>query len=303
MTTATLEQTAPVPLAPSSAPAPTREDLSGSHGPRRGVTVVKLGGSAGIDISGFCRDAANLIRLGRSMVIVHGASEVTTGLAEQLGHPARFITSPSGHTSRRTDRRTLEIMQMACRGALNQRIVEELQRLGVNAVGLSGMDGRTWEGARKEAIRSIEDGRTTIVRDDFTGTIERVNVHMIRTLLRGGYTPVLCPPAVSFGSEPINVDADRAAAMTAAALGASDLLLLSNVPGLLRSYPDESTLIRSVPRRDQTLAESVAQGRMKKKVLGAREAIERGVRRVVLADARGGQPVSRALAGEGTVFE
>lgn len=267
------------------------------------MLIIKLGGSHGIDIESFCRDAADIIRGGERVVIVHGGSHQTNMLSEQLGHPARFITSPSGHTSRRTDRRTLEIFQMACRGQLNQAIVEHLQRMGVNSLGLSGMDGRLWEGQRKASVRAVVDGRTMVIRDDFTGTVERVNAGLLRTLLDGGFTPVVSPPGISTGHEPINVDADRAAAATAAALGAGTLLLLSNVPGLLKEFPDESSLIARVGRHEVERFSAYAQGRMKKKVLGAGEALSAGVKRVVIGDARTERPISRALAGAGTVIE
>lgn len=267
------------------------------------MLVVKLGGAEGIDLDAFARDVAAVIRSGRRVVVVHGGSHATSTLAEQLGHPPTFITSPSGHTSRRTDRRTLEILQMACRGLVSQGLVERLQREGVNAAGLSGMDGRIWEGIRKEVVRSVEDGRVRLIRDDYTGTVERVNADLLRGLMDLGLTPVLSPPAISVKNEPINVDADRAAGRTAAALGAEALLLLSNVPGLLRQFPDESSLARRVARSEIEAAAAWAQGRMKKKVLGAGEALTGGVRRVVIGDARGREPVTRALAGEGTVIE
>lgn len=267
------------------------------------ITVVKLGGSVGKQPEAFCRDAADLLSRGRRLVIVHGGSEHTNELAQALGHPSQFITSPSGHTSRRTDRRTLEIMQMACRGLLNQQIVEQLQRLSVAAAGLSGMDARIWRGERKAAVRAMVEGRITVIRDDFTGTVDEVNTGLLLSLLEAGVTPVLSPPAVSFSGEPINVDADRAAAQTAAALGASCLVLLSNVPGLLAHFPDESSLIDRLPRSQIESAMTAAQGRMKKKVLGAGEALERGVRRVVIGDARRPGPISAALEGAGTVIE
>jgi len=267
------------------------------------TVVVKLGGAAGNNPERFCADAARLIQSGRRLVIVHGGSDLTNQLSEQLGHPARFITSPSGHTSRRTDRRTLEIMQMACRGLLNQRVVELLQRNGVNAVGLSGLDGRVWEGERKTAVRAVEEGRTIVIRDDHTGAVATVNSGLLTTLLNAGYAPVLSPPAISTAHEPINIDADRAAAATAAALGAAELLLLTNVAGLLRRFPDESTLMSRVSRFELDAAAGLAEGRMKKKVLGAGEALAGGVRRVVIGDARRENPISAALAGEGTVFE
>lgn len=266
------------------------------------MIVVKVGGSEGIDYEALCDDAAAIIRAGEQLVIVHGGSHQTNVLGEQLGHPARFITSPSGHTSRRTDRRTLEIFQMACRGVLNQRIVEGLVRRGIGAVGLSGLDGRLWEGTRKSAIRAVEDGRIMVIRDDYTGTVDHVNARLLRLLLDSGFIPVISPPAVSAEGEAINVDADRAAARTAAALQADTLLLLTNVPGLMREFPDESTLVPTIRKAEIAEFERIAEGRMKKKLLGAREAMEAGVRRVVIAGARKSGAISGALAGAGTVF-
>jgi [amino group carrier protein]-L-2-aminoadipate/L-glutamate 6-kinase len=267
------------------------------------MIVVKVGGGAGIDYDALCADIAGLWSAGRRLALLHGGSHETNLLAERLGHPPRFVTSPSGYTSRYTDRETLEIFMMAYSGKVNKLIVERLQRLGVNAVGLSGLDGRLLEGKRKAMIRIVEDGKQKVLRDDWTGTVERVNAGLIRALLDGGYLPVIAPLAASFDGEAVNVDGDRAAAAVAAALGAEALLLLSNVPGLLRAFPDEASLIPRIARGEVEEFLPVAQGRMKKKVLGAAEALSGGVGRVILGDARSGQPVSRALAGQGTVIE
>jgi len=141
-----------------------------------------------------------------------------------------------------------------------------------------------------------------VLRDDYTGKVEQVNVTLLTSLLDSGYTPVLTPPALSFEGEAINVDGDRAAAATAIALEADALVILSNVPGLLENFPDESTLIRHIPASQLEAFMAVAQDRMKKKVMGAGEALSGGVARVIFADGRLDQPVRRALAGEGTVI-
>lgn len=266
------------------------------------MIIVKVGGGVGIDYDALCADIAALWRAGQRLVLVHGGSHETNLLAERLGHPPRFVTSPSGYSSRYTDRETLEIFMMAYAGKVNKLIVERLQRLGINAVGLSGIDGRLLEGKRKAAIRISEDGKQKVLRDDWTGTVERVNGGLLTTLLDGGYLPVVAPLASSYDGEALNVDGDRAAAALAVGLGADTLLLLSNVPGLLRAFPDESTLITSIARASVEEFLPVAQGRMKKKVLGAAEALSGGVGRVILGDARSAQPISRALAGQGTVI-
>ncbi|MGP1347344.1 MAG: [LysW]-aminoadipate kinase [Phycisphaerales bacterium] len=264
------------------------------------MIVVKIGGAEGVGHERVCDDAAELVASGERMVLVHGGSHETNELAEALGHPAQFVTSPGGHTSRRTDARTLEIFQMACIGRLNKRIVLALRARGVDAIGLSGMDGGVWSGKRKAAIRIVEDGVTRILRDDYTGTVETVNAGLLRGLLDAGYTPVLSPPGISEAFEAINVDADRAAARTAGALEAGALVILSNVPGLLRSFPDEGSLIRSLGAADLGWAMELAGGRMKKKVLAAQEALEAGVGRVVLGDGRCERPIRAALEGAGT---
>ncbi len=265
------------------------------------MIVIKIGGAEGIGLEAVCNDAAELVHAGERVVLVHGGSHETNTLAEQLGHPAQFVTSPSGHTSRRTDRRTMEIFQMACCGRINKRVVQMLQARGVNAVGLSGMDGGLWRGRRKKAIRIIEDGRTSVLRDDYTGTVDQVNAAMLNRMLNIGLTPVLTPPGLSEEHEPINVDADRAGAKTAGAMRADTFIMLSNVPGLLRSFPDEASLIPELARAELDAAIELAQGRMKKKVLAAGEALDMGVGRVILADARAERPIQRALSGEGTV--
>jgi acetylglutamate/LysW-gamma-L-alpha-aminoadipate kinase len=139
-----------------------------------------------------------------------------------------------------------------------------------------------------------------VLRDDWTGTVERVNVRLLRLLIDGGYFPVLTPPGASQAGEAINVDGDRAAAMVAGALRAEALVILSDVPGLLRAHPDESSLITAIPRGEAERFMAVAEGRMKKKVMGAVEAIAEGVGKVIFADGRSGNPISRALAGGGT---
>jgi acetylglutamate/LysW-gamma-L-alpha-aminoadipate kinase len=186
---------------------------------------------------------------------------------------------------------------------VNTLLVEQLQALGVNALGLSGLDGRLMQAARKEAIQSVENGKRKVVRDDYTGKIETVNAALLKTLLAAGYCPVIAPLAVSHAGEALNVDADRAAAMLAISLGATALVLLTAVRGLLRSFPDEATLVPRLSESQMEEALSYAEGRMKKKVLGAQEALAGGVSRVIIADGRVEAPITAALAGKGTVCQ
>jgi acetylglutamate/LysW-gamma-L-alpha-aminoadipate kinase len=266
------------------------------------IIVVKLGGTEGVDFSAICADAAELLAQGQKLVFVHGGSAEANLLGEALGAPPKFITSPSGYTSRYTDRKTLEVFLMAVNGKVNSLLTEQLHRLGINALGLSGMDGRLMVAARKDAIQSVENGKRKIIRDDYTGKIEQVNVALLEMLLAGGYLPVIAPVAVSEKGEALNVDADRAAAMVAAALKAETLVLLTAVPGLMEKFPDESTLIKQLSQSRLPSALEMAQGRMKKKVLGAEEALQGGVGKVIIADGRVEKPISNALNGNGTVI-
>lgn len=263
--------------------------------------VVKIGGAAGMDtaISSIARDVAQLIAEGERVVLLHGGSGLTNALCEQLGLPVRTITSPEGMTSRYTDEQTLQVYAMAVAGQINTELVALLQSLGVNALGLSGVDGRVLVARRKPAVRSVlPDGRVQIVRDDYTGRIVEVNAALLNQLLDGDYTPVLAPLALGTGGERLNVDGDRAAAAVAAALHADSLAILTNVPGLLACVDDPTTLLREMPAARLNEAFQYAQGRMRKKLLGAQEALSGGVARVCIGNA----PLRALLNGAGTIL-
>src|SRR6266508_539386 len=267
------------------------------------IIVVKLGGIEGVDFSAICNDAVDLLKEGKKLVFVHGGSAEANALGELLGTPAKMITSPSGYTSRYTDRKTLEIFLMAVNGKVNSLLTEQLQRLGINAFGICGLDGKLMQATRKDSIQSIENGKRKMIRDDYTGKIDMVNGELLLMLLKAGYLPVIAPVAVSEKGEALNVDADRAAAMVASALQAETLVLLTAVPGLMKNFPDESTLIRQLSGSQLVAASEAAKGRMKKKVLGAEEALNGGVRHVIIADGRIQNPITNALSGNGTVIQ
>jgi len=265
------------------------------------LTVIKIGGGRGIDHAAAAADIAEWVARGEQVVVAHGCSAAADTLAEQLGAQARYVTSTAGVRSRYTDARMLDIFLMAAL-RVNAELVQRLQAKGVNALGLSGLDGALLRGPRKEALRIVEDGRQRVIRDDFTGRVERVNAALLRVLLAGGYTPVIAPLALADTGEAVNVDGDRAAARVAAALEADTLVILSNVPGLLADARDERTLIASLNSLDMAPYEAQASGGMRRKLIGAREALQAGVRRVVLADGRAAHSVQAALAGRGTVI-
>lgn len=269
------------------------------------MLVVKLGGGADLDATNLL---AELATLDEPWILVHGGNAELNALSERLGHSPRFVTSPSGHTSRVTDAQTMALIQMAYRGRINNDLVLRLQRLGCNAVGLSGVDGRIWQASRKEAIRVVENGKKFLLRDDLTGKIHSVNTHLLQLLLDGGYRPVLTLPALgdatpgNADAAALNVDGDRAAGMVAAAMGARALVILSNVPGLLRNIADPASLVTTMRADPEDPNLAYAEGRFKKKLLGAMEAIHGGVGQVIIGTAHGETPLAAALSGKGTVM-
>ena len=266
------------------------------------MLVIKVGGGADIDYPALCDDIAAVTARGIEIVLVHGGSHETNRVATALGTPPRFVTTASGHVSRYTDQAAMDSFLMVYAGKINKRIVELLQQRGVNAFGCSGLDGQLLRAERKATLRIVENGKQLMLRDDRTGTIDGVNSTLLNALRHAGVVPVIAPIACIHQGDALNVDGDRAAAQIAVALRAETLLLLSSVPGLLRAFPDESSLIRIIPRADINSYMDVAQGRMKKKVMGAAEALAGGVSTVIMGDARIANPISIALAGHGTTI-
>jgi len=252
--------------------------------------VIKAGGSAGVDRDAVADLVADLAREDE-IVLVHGASAETNRLQEALGHPVEIIRSPSGHESRRTDRRTLEIFAMAALGIENFHYVEKLQARGIDAIGLSGLSGRLLVAKRKD-VRAVRDGKTILLRDDYTGTVQAVNTPLLSQFLSPGRVAVIAPLALSTENEALNVDGDRVAARIAVALDADALLILTNVPGLLRDPADPTTLVAETTIAE---AETLATGRMKMKILAAREALEGGVDEVVIRSAQGDPAVRTVI--------
>ena len=267
------------------------------------MLVVKLGGSAGIDPAATLDDLAGLWP-GERIVFVHGANAALDAFQRQVGHEPRLVTSSTGQVSRFTDPETMDDFLAIYAGRVNKRLVEGLQMRGVNAVGLTALDGGIARGPRKDTIRIVEDGKPKVLRGDYAGSIRQIDTRLIDLLLDNGYLPVLTPPAVSLNGEAINVDGDKLSLRLAEALNATALIILSNTAGLLADLDDPTSLVRVINTGDPAsvdAAMTAAGGRMIKKVQAGIDAVAAGIGRVVFADARIDQPVSRALAGEGTV--
>ncbi|GHE47334.1 acetylglutamate kinase [Streptomyces longispororuber] len=265
----------------------------------RDILVVKCGGNAAVRSEEICADVAAAHRGGRQVILVHGGSADIDGLAERLGVPSRRLVAPDGVSTRYTDERTLEVVQLALAGSVKPRLLTELRARGVDAVGLTGLDAGLLVAARKPAQRALVGGRRVVVRDDHSGRIVDVNGDLLATLLTAGLLPVVSPPAMDRDGRVVNTDADRAAAAVAGAVRASTLVLLTGASGVLADRHDERSVLPvcRVPRRGTP---PVVTGGMGIKLVAAREALLAGARRVLIADGRRPHPVREALAGSGT---
>lgn len=262
------------------------------------LLVVKLGGGEGLDMAAACNDLA-AIAAERPLVVVHGVSAAMNELCAEQGIEVQTLTSPSGHSSRYTPPALRDLYVCAAQQA-NDGIVAALDLRGVCARGFA-RDHVMLRAERKRAIRALMNGRVRMVRDDHSGTIREVDSSALNMAIKVEHVPIL-PPMAQSDDGLLNVDGDRAAAAVAGAMGAASLVILSNVRGLYRDFPDENSFVSRVDLAEIEEALEWAQGRMKRKVLAAKEALTQGVERVIIADGRARNAVSRALDGAGTWF-
>ena len=265
------------------------------------LLVIKMGGSIlkkGAS-SELVSDLKTLVKE-HKLVLVHGGGAEVTETAAKLGKEQQFIVSPQGFKSRYTDKETMEIFTMVMAGKLNKEIVSALQSQGINAVGLSGLDGALLKAERKKRLIIVDErGRKKVIDGGYTGKINKVKVNLLCLLLEKDYVPVVTPIATSEEFEPLNVDGDRTAAVVACALKADRLILLTDVEGLMLKG-------KLVPKITAAEAEanlsSIGKG-MSTKVHAALEALSQGVKEVLVTSGIKQQPVSSALSHEkGTVM-
>jgi acetylglutamate kinase len=277
----------PTPGFPGLVP---RQGGAGRQPPYReagGITVIKCGGGEGIDPDRVCAGIAALRGSGERVVLVHGGAADIALLADRLGVPSRTLRAPSGVTSRYTDPAMLDVVQLALAGRVKPRLLAALFRAGVPAVGLTGLDGNLLRATRKTARRAVtRDGRVQLVRDDHSGRITAVDPTVPRLLLSAGLTPVVSPPAADPTGAPLNVDADRAAAALAAALGAETLMVLTDVEGLYEDWPSSDDVISRLTATElEKLLPDLSSG-MVPKMRGCLHAVRNGVHTARVIDGR-----------------
>ncbi|HVN76001.1 MAG TPA: [LysW]-aminoadipate kinase [Thermoanaerobaculaceae bacterium] len=262
------------------------------------MLIVKIGGGAAINVAGVVDDLA---ALSEQTVLVHGANAARDRLACALSRPTRVVTSASGYTSVFSDDDAIDLLMMAYAGLRNKRIVELCQARGVNAVGLSGLDGRAVQGRRNSGIRVRDGGKTLLLRDN-SGKPTGVNVPLLRLLLDNGYVPVLTVPIADEDGRAVNSENDDIVAALARALGCGRVVQLIEAPGLLADPADPKSVVPRVRPDELAGWEERSEGRFKRKVAGLRKLCADGGPEVVIADGRGPHPLADALAARGTVI-
>jgi [amino group carrier protein]-L-2-aminoadipate 6-kinase len=265
------------------------------------MILIKAGGGKNVNWETIGRDLASY-GSDESFVVVHGASVLRDEIAARLSVPVRTVVSPSGVPSVYTDDQAIEVFLMAYAGVANKNIVAALQRCGLNAVGLTGVDGRLWQAKAKKDLMVRENGKTLLLRNNRTGRVERTNASLVRLLSDNGYLPVICAPAISEEGDIVNTDNDWASAVMAGDLGIKKAVYLFEAPGLLSDAKNPETLIPRIDRARIDEHMTFAEGRMKKKLLGAKRALEAGVGAVYFGDGRIENPIRSALDGKGTVI-
>ena len=256
------------------------------------MIVIKIGGSVvdGLHESTI-KDLKTVINHDE-VILVHGGGKEVTSIAENLGKEQKFVVSPGGIRSRYTDRETAQIYPMVMSGKINKEIVIMLQKDGINAVGLAGIDGAIIKAERKKKLIIIDErGRKVVIDGGYTGKINAVNVSLLNTITTGGYIPIISPVALSEEFDPLNVDGDRAAAYIAGSVKADSVIFLTNVSGLMI---DKKLVTRITISEAKEMLPKIGFG-MEKKVLACTEAVSMGVKEAIIVSGQMANPISSAL--------
>ncbi|MBR5125541.1 MAG: acetylglutamate kinase [Oscillospiraceae bacterium] len=238
------------------------------------IVVIKYGGNAMINEElkqQVMEDICLLWLIGVKVVLIHGGGPEISQTMKKLGKEAVFLNG-----LRVTDKETVDIVQMVLAGKVNKSLVNLLQIKGGHAVGLSGIDGGIIEAKMKDE------------RLGYVGEITKIRTQPIMDLLEHNYIPVISTVASDRQGNTYNINGDTAAAYIAGALNARRLIMMTDIDGILRDKDDPSTLIRqlTVSEAKKLYEEGIISGGMIPKVDCCIEAIEKGVKTVVINDGR-----------------
>jgi len=262
------------------------------------MLVVKAGGRAlEANMEAILRSVA--ARASRGVVFVHGGGDIVSRYERAMGIEPKFVVSPQGIRSRLTTHEEMEVYNMVMSGKLNKEIVAALQKLGAKAVGLSGADGALLRAKRKKRIITMDErGRRRAIEGGYTGRIVEVNIGLLNTLTSMGYAVVVAPVALGSEGELLNVDADQAAACIASALKADELIILSDVEGVLV----DNGVVRELKLQDIERIQPKIGAGMNRKLMMCAKAIEEGVGRVIICSGLTEDPIKAAESGHGTLI-
>lgn len=240
------------------------------------VIVVKYGGNAMTSDElkqAVMTDVVLLSLIGIKVVLVHGGGPEINDMLSKIGKEAKFING-----LRYTDKETAEIVEMVLAGKVNKSLVSLLQRHGGRAIGLCGTDGGMISCVKKRG--KVDLG--------FVGEIVNVDTTPITDCLDRGYIPVISSVATDENGEIFNINADTAAAKIAAALKAENLILMTDIRGLLRDKDDESTFIPEVDISEvpKLIREGIISGGMIPKIECCVESIRQGIEKALIIDGR-----------------
>lgn len=238
------------------------------------VIVVKYGGNAMINENlkeQVMEDIVLLWLIGVKIVLVHGGGPEISEMMAKLGKKPEFVDG-----LRVTDKETVDIVQMVLAGKINKTLVNLLEKKGGKAMGISGMDGK------------LIEAKTKNPKLGYVGSITNVNIEPVVDLLEKGYIPVISTIGCDKEGNAYNVNGDTAAAFVAGALKAKRLIMMTDIAGILKDKDDPSTLIPEVSVSEAKLLyeNGIISGGMIPKVDCCIEAIEHGVKKVIIMDGR-----------------
>jgi acetylglutamate kinase len=246
--------------------------------------VIKYGGNAmGNERTAetFARDIVILKTVGINPVVVHGGGPQIGAMLDRLKIQSQFIDG-----LRVTDQAAVEIVEMVLSGSINKQIVTAINQMGGTAIGISGKDGNLIEAQQLRRTKKDPDSHIERVLDlGFVGEPTKVNPEPIRNILSSGMIPVIAPIGMGPSGETYNINADTAAGAIAAALGATKLMMLTDVAGILTK---DKQLISSIDAAEieGLLADGTITGGMIPKVETCMSALKSGVQYAHILDGR-----------------
>lgn len=245
--------------------------------------VIKIGGHAMVNdeiLEETVKDILLLYFVGIKPVVVHGGGPEITEKMEKLGLKPKFVEG-----LRVTDKETIEVVEMVLDGKINSKIVSMFIKNGGKAVGLSGKDGLLIV-AEKKILKLKKGMEETMVDLGFVGETKLVNPQILRILLDNGFIPVVSPVSADLEGNVYNLNADNVAGDLASALRAKKLIMLTDVPGILRDVKDKNSLISRIrlSELEELLEKGVLKGGMLPKVDAIAKALKGGVEKVHVID-------------------